>query len=174
MDEIEKLVISVKRVADGAKQAQIRFVECVSVDWENRTMSASASGDKAEYLDVALGFGYMDIRPAVGSACLIGVVDGQETAAFLINAEEVDLVEIKSRKIVYNGGENSGLAKAGELTKKINVLESDLNMLKGLLSAWMPVPQDGGASLKAVTASWAGRRIAETKPADMENSKITH
>jgi glycyl-tRNA synthetase alpha subunit len=83
MSEIDKLVLSIKHVGDGARQAQIRFVECVSVDWENKTMNAKGTGDGVEYLDVALGFGYTDIKPAVGSLCLIGIVDGQEVVTFV-------------------------------------------------------------------------------------------
>jgi hypothetical protein len=174
MSEIDKLVLSIKRVGDGARQAQIRFVECVSVDWGNKTMSAKGTGDGVEYLDVALGFGYTDIKPAAGSLCLIGIVDGQEASAFLINAENVDLVETKAGRIVYNGGKHAGMVKARELTGKINALEKDLNLLKQVLSTWAPVPQDGGASLKASAAAWAGQRITETGQPDIEDAEITH
>ncbi|MDR1116218.1 MAG: hypothetical protein LBL33_08770 [Tannerella sp.] len=174
MSEIDKLVLSIKRAGDGARQAQIRFVECVSVDWENKTMNAKGAGDGVEYLDVALGFGYTDIKPAVGSLCLIGIVDGQEVVTFLINAEEVELVETKAGKTVYNGGDNAGLVKVKELTQKIGNIEKDLNLIKQVFAAWMPVPYDGGASLKASAAQWAGRRITEIKQSDIEDAKIMH
>lgn len=174
MDEIDKLVLSIKRVADGAKQAQIRFVECTSVDWENKTMNAVGQGDDVEYMDVMLGFGYVDIKPAIGSVCLIGIIDGQEVSTFLINAETVDLVETKSKKIVYNDGSNNGLVKVKELTEKVNTLERDLNQVKKMFAAWTPVAYDGGASLKVTVATWAAKQITETKQSDIEDTKITH
>lgn len=174
MSEIDKLVGNIKRNADGAKQSQIRFVECVSVDWENKTMDAKGTGDGVEYLDVMLGFGYIDIKPAIGSLCLIGVIDGQEVVTFLINAEVVELAEIKATNMVYNGGDNFGLVKIKELTDKINVLEKDLNLLKNIFTTWVPMPNDGGAALKTAITAWTGQTIIVTKQTDIEDTKITH
>ncbi len=174
MDAIGKLVENMKRGNDAARQAQIRFVECVSVDWDNKTMDAKGTGDGVEYFDIILGFGYSDIKPAVGSLCLIGIIDGQEVVTFLINAEEVELVEIKATNIVYNGGDNFGLVKIKELTDKINVLERDLNLIKNIFNSWVVVPNDGGAALKAATSTWTGQTITVTKQTDIENIKITH
>lgn len=174
MDAIGKLVENMKRGNDGARQAQIRFVECVSVDWDNKTMVAKGTGDGVEYLDVILGFGYSDIKPVIGSLCLIGIIDGQEVVTFLINAEVVELVETKAEKIVFNGGENAGLVKVKELTEKVNVLEKDLNLVKAIFAAWVPVPMDGGASLKSVIAQWAGQQIKVTQQTDIEDKIITH
>lgn len=174
MSEIDKLVTNIKRNADGAKQSQIRFVECVSVDWENKTMDAKGTGDGVPYLDVMLGFGYIDIKPAKGSLCLIGVIDGQEVVTFLINAEVVELAEIKATNMVYNGGDNFGMVKIKELTAKINVLEKDLTLLKNVISSWVIAPNDGGAALKTAMSPWLGQKITETKQSDIEDTKITH
>lgn len=174
MDAIGKLVENMKRGNDGARQAQIRFVECVSVDWDNKTMDAKGTGDGVEYLDVILGFGYSDIKPVAGSLCLIGIIDGQEVVTFLINAEEVELVETKAEKIVFNGGKNAGLVKVKELTEKVNALEKDLNLVKAIFAAWVPVPMDGGASLKSVIAQWAGQQLKVTQQSDIEDKIITH
>lgn len=174
MDDIDRLAENMKRTADGARQAQIRFVECVSVDWDGKTMTAKGTGDGVEYPDVILGFGYSDIKPAVGSVCLIGIIEGQEVATFLINAEDVELVETKAGKIVFNGGDNAGLVKVKELTQRINTLEKDLNTLKTVFSAWVPTPNDGGAALKTAAATWAGRQIPVTRQPDIEDTKIQH
>ncbi|GAB6123083.1 hypothetical protein [Dysgonomonas termitidis] len=174
MSEIDKFAENIGRKTQEARQAQIRFVECVSVDWENKTMDARGTGDGGEYRDVALGFGYTDIKPAVGSTCLIGIIDGQEVVTFLINAEDVELVETKAGKIIFNGGGNDGLVNAPELTKRINALENDNNMLKQVFAAWLPAPNDGGAALKTAAAAWAGQQIIVTKQDDIEDNKITH
>lgn len=174
MSEIDKFAENIGRKTQEAKQAQIRFVECVSVDWENKTMDAKGTGDGGEYLDVTLGFGYTDIKPAIGSVCLIGIIDGQEVVTFLINAEDVELVETKAKKIIFNGGDNDGLVNVPELIKRINALEKDNNMLKQILAAWTPTPGDGGTALKTAVITWAGQQIVVTKQTDIEDDKITH
>jgi hypothetical protein len=174
MDEVGKLVLSIKRLTDGAKQSQIRFAECISVDWDNRTMDARGTGDGVDYLGVKLGFGYVDIKPVTGSLCLIGIIEGQEVFSFLIDAESVELAEISAKEVVYNGGKNSGLVKAGELTNKITTLEKDLNMLKQIFLSWIPVPQDGAASLKAAASGWTGQRIKVTEQSEIEDTKVKH
>ena len=174
MSAIDKLVENLKRSSESIRQTQIRFVECVSVDWESRTMTAKGTGDDTEYIDVTLGFGYMDIKPAIGTICLIGIIDGQEVVTFLINAEEVEQVEIKAGSIIYNNGQNAGISNTPELTRRINVLENDLNALKQLFAIWIPVQSDGGAALKSVIVAWAGQRIPLTKQTEIEDSKIKH
>lgn len=174
MGGVDKLVNSIKRVAGNSKQAQIRFVECVSVDWANRTMDAKGTGDEVDYLDVALGFGYVDIKPAIGTTCLIGVIDGQEVVTFLINAEEVELAEVRATNIVYNGGENFGLVKVKELTDIISELQRDLNSLKKAITAWVPAPNDGGSALKAAVTNWLSSTLKVVKQNDIEDTKITH
>lgn len=177
MSGIDRLAKSIERRVSQAKQAQIRFVECVSVDWESKTMTAKGTADNVEYFDVVLGFGYADIKPVIGTTCLIGIIDGQEVVTFLINAEEVELVETRSENIVYNGGDNFGLVKVKELTDKLNTLENDINGLKKIFSAWKPPTAptiDNGAALKSTITLWAGQSIKVTAQAEIENDKIKH
>lgn len=134
MDAISKLAENIKRTGDGARQAQIRFVECVSVDWQNKTMTAKGGNDSVEYFDVVLGFGYTDIKPAVGTICLIGIIDGQEAATFLINAEEVELVEVKAGSFVFNEGKNDGLMKIKDVVEWMQKVYQDMQALKTQLS----------------------------------------
>ena len=54
------------------------------------------------------------------------------------------------------------------------LLADELNTLKQVLTSWTPVPQDGGASLKASVASWAGRQLQLTRQSDYEDTKVKH
>ena len=174
MNEVDKLAENISRKVTGAKQSQLRFAICEEVDWENKTMTAVGVSDDVPYYGVQLGFGYCDIQPAIGTICLIGILEGKEAYTFLINAEKVDLVEINAKKIVANCGENSGLVKIAELTRKMNVLENDLNTLKNAFNSWIPITQDGGSALKTAISGWSGSQIEVTKQSDVENDKITH
>jgi hypothetical protein len=94
MNEIDRFVDTLTRKVDGIRQAQLRFAVCKTVDWGDKTMSAVGVSDDVPYEGVQLGFGFADIKPAAGSVCLIGVLEGKEALTFLINAECVERMEI--------------------------------------------------------------------------------
>ena len=144
----------------------MRWVVCKSVNWAEKTMDCVGSGDDLEYFDVALGFGSVDTKPVIESDCLIAILEGHESVAFLMYANEVELLQ-------FNGGEN-GLAKVDKLTEKINALENDINNLKTVFTTWVTAPSDGGAALKLAASSWYGTALAVTTKNELEDTKIMH
>lgn len=172
--ELDILAQNIKNAGKTRTIAQLRFARCANVDWPNRTMEAQGVSDDLAYYGVMLGFGYVDIKPKVGSLCLIGILEGKETYSFLVNCDQVELVEINAEKLVANGGENLGLVKVEALTDKLNTIEKSVNDLQNVFNQWTPAPQDGGATLKASISSWAGKPLVETKKKDIENEDITH
>jgi len=81
--------------------------------------------------------------------------------------------EIESIKI--DGGENAGMVKVIELTKRLNAIEKSINDLKNVLKSWTPpAAPDGGAALKALSASWSNTQLEETQRSALENEKIKH
>ena len=107
----EQLRDALEKWREGARQAQLRWVTVDTVDKDNGTMDVTGVIDRLEYYDVQLGMGALCIYPKPGTTCLVGIVEGQETDAFLISANEVD-------EIVLNGGTLGGLVKVGELTER--------------------------------------------------------
>lgn len=84
-------------------------------------------------------------------------------------------LRIEDGKITFNDGDNHGLVKVEELTKKLNTLEQEINDLKLVLLTWQPSQMpDSGATLKTATAEWAGKQLNTTRRQDLENDKITH
>lgn len=167
MSEIDDLVNNLRRNAQGARQAQLRFAECVAVDWQAKTMTARGTADGIGYFDVRLGLMGMYTRPTEGAVCLLGIIDGQEVAAILIAADQVE-------EIVFDKGKNGGLVVSSKAADRLNAVESDVNNLKAVLANWVPTPQDGGLSLKTAAASWAGQQLRTTVATDLENEKIKH
>ena len=102
--------------------------------------------------------GALCIYPKPGTTCLVGIIEGQETDAFLISADEVD-------EIVLNGGTLGGLVKVGELTERLNLIEKDINSLKQKLSGWTPV-------LKTALSSYISESLKETQVRDIENERV--
>lgn len=81
--------------------------------------------------------------------------------------------EIETIKI--RGDQYSGLVKVEELVGKLNIIEDSINDLKQVFSTtWTPVPNDGGAALKAAAASWAALPLTETEISDLENENVKH
>lgn len=157
----EQLRDALEKWREGARQAQLRWV---TVDTDG-TMDVTGVIDRLEYYDVQLGMGALCIYPKPGTTCLVGIVEGQETDAFLISANEVD-------EIVLNGGTLGGLVKVGELTERLNLIEKDINSLKQKLSGWTPVPNDGGSALKTALSSYTSESLKETQVRDIENERV--
>lgn len=105
------------------------------------------------------------ITPAVGSGVIVGSLTGDITDLVVLSIDRADTISL-------HGGKQGGLVLVRNLVGRLNTLEDDLNSLKQALSSWTPIPKDGGASLKASTATWAGQRLIKTQATDLENTKI--
>mgnify|MGYP007071619270 CR=1 FL=1 len=72
-------------------------------------------------------------------------------------------------------GDNlGGMVKINDLLQVINALQTDLNNLKTIFNGWVVVPNDGGAALKVLAATWMGQTITPTTLTEIENPKIRH
>lgn len=112
-----------KRLNDN-RQPQIRWVTATSVDENSLTMTATGLTDELEYLEIMLGSQKICTIPAVGSLCLIGLVEGQEAHTFLIHAEEVDKIVINvntSIDIKGSGDQQLGLQLSKLITEICNI-----------------------------------------------------
>lgn len=178
MSELDKFndIINIK--VAGSRQAQLRFVKCKSVQWDDRghrTMTAVGLTDDTKYLEVMLGFGYTDIKPKQGSVCLIGVVEGQEALTFLINAEEVELVEVKADKIEYNDKANdSGLAIVPELRRQLDTMTKRIDGIISAIKGGVPVAQDGGTALQKSIVAALDTITDKEDFSNIENKQIKH
>ena len=115
----EQLRDALEKWREGARQAQLRWVTVDKVDKENKAMDVTGVIDQLEYYDVQLGMGALCIYPKPGTTCLVGIIEGQETDAFLISADEVD-------EIVLNGGTLGGLVKVGEQDFVVQLLDAPM------------------------------------------------
>lgn len=175
-----------------------------AVDKEARTADCSTINEGAPLLGVNLqanqgsDFG-LCLFPEVGSYVVVGfVADG--AAGVILLYDKIESAEIKigdisammdqekiavkagdisaridPQQITFNGGSLGGLVKIEELTKRLNIIENDLNTLKTIFStAWSPVSQDGGAALKTAAQAWAMQTLKNTVTTDYENIKVKH
>lgn len=84
------------------------------VDWDTKTMTATSVTDELPYFEVPLGIGTLYRRPKVGSKVLLGILEGSQAAAVLLDAEDVE-------ELVYTSGESVfTIKKEGYIIKQGN------------------------------------------------------
>lgn len=153
----------------GQTKATLVWVEVLSVNTEEKTMDAKGVTDGLEFYDIQLGAGSVILYPKSGSLCLVGIVEGQSSDAFLISATEVEKMEITaSAEIVINGGSNGGLINIGTLTDKINELVRTFN------GHTHQVSTTGSATAQTGTAAAVTSKASELNKQDYEDTKVTH
>lgn len=103
--------------------------------------------------------------PEIGSNVLVGFVDNQNA---------IGLIYGELQEVLLRGDQYDGLVKVNDLVTKLNNLENDINNLKTAFSTWVVVPSDGGAALKAITATWYGSTLTPTIKNDLENNLVKH
>lgn len=172
----------------------------VSVDWPARTCKVRLDDGRlrsevklrAVADDGATG---ICLKPKVGSAVVIAAIEREEMNAVVVGYTDVDRfevqmqdigivwengkvsmevknLEVKADQTTFNNGSLGGLIKLLPALQKINALEGDLNSIKAVFAAWVPVPQDGGLALKTAAAAWAGKTFTLTQQSELENTKI--
>lgn len=166
--EANEFAVLFKRHLNGKMRATIRWATCTSVDWDAKTMDCVGVSDDLEYFDVALGFGSVDTKPAVNSDCLIAILEGDESVAFLLYANEVELLQ-------FNGGENGGLTITPELVEQLNKTNELLQAVIAVISG-SPIPEPGNGSPSAFQTALKGAITGKTLGdySNIEDTKITH
>ena len=162
MDPYRELHEHLRRIAGGAPATlyqgvvtQVSDLTCeVSIDGlhvPDVRLRASTEVDGAQLL----------MRPAVGAVVIMGTLTGDLDHLVVLSMD-------RAEEVIINGGE------VQELTKKLNTIESEVNDLKQLFASWVPVKGDGGAVLRGLLGSWAGKRLTPSKREDYEDTKVKH
>ena len=158
-----------KIIQDSGIRSQLWQAEVVSIEGDTCTVLVG----NLELSDVRLKAivgetdGTLLVTPAVGSVVLVGSLTGDFKDLAVLQVD-------KFTELRFDGDAFGGMVKATELVKRLNALENDINTLKNVFAAWVSVPQDGGAALKAATATWAGQTLEVSQQNALENTKIVH
>jgi len=105
--------------------------------------------------------------PKVNSFVVVNTMHKDDNQNYLAMVGDVE-------EIVMRTGSMGGLAIVQKIADSLNTIEKDLNSLKNLFTTWTPVPNDGGAALKAASTSWSANTLELTAKNDIENSNIKH
>lgn len=177
MDTYAEIARAIKAMTGGNGGTALFTAEVKSVEGETCTVLIG----ELEVPDVLLtpadegADGKLVITPKVGGQVTVADLSGGELRQLaVVHWGEVEKISLTADSIQLNGGDNGGLVKIEALTDKINNIEKDINKLKQAFTTWVPVPQDGGSSLKSGVASWAAQQLVQTQVSDLEDDKITH
>lgn len=74
--------------------------------------------------------------------------------------------------VSMGGGSNGGIPKSAALGTELNKLVTEVNKIVNALKGWTPVPEDGGAALKARVGGL--NTLSAVSPTAISNSNATH
>lgn len=161
---------------------QTHWCTAKSVDWDKKTMTATGVADDLDFYDVLLGLGSINRKPVIGKKCLIGIVNNNAAASFLIECEEVEEFELTDKtgfklhlnngSLTINGDQFGGIVKADEIKEQVDKNTLILEKIQSVFNSWIPVPNDGGASLKVLVAEFISLERANLE--NIKNDKIKH
>ncbi len=173
--DIEK---SIQKLAGTYLRDIVSIVVCTvdSVDFDNRECDCTPiSGDADTQIPGVLlcseNNNGLVVSPKVGSTVI--VAQSTRNTAFVIMYSDID-------KVQFMDGTFGGMIKLLDpddtekgVLKKLNNIENKIDDLISAINGWVPVPNDGGAALKAALTSWLATDLTLTVRGDIENELIT-
>ena len=118
------------------------------------------------------------VTPKTGSCVTVADLSGGRlTQCVVIGYSEVEKITIDAEAetgIKINGGQNGGLVNIEELVNRLNYIENKIGDLMDVFNNWEPTPQDGGAALKLMAATWFPGPIKTSKRSDLEDTSVKH
>ncbi len=170
----------IHKVIDERQPVQVLAGKVLSVNEQAMTVDLSVPG-RADRLDVRLR-SVIDgqetgilIYPKIGSYVLVGLIDNRPESSFVVAYSEVEKIRVLGLDLMELNGDNlGGLVISQEVADDLNEIKQDINQLKQIISAWTPVPSDGGAAFKTAATTWAASMLVDTLKTDLENQKVKH
>ncbi len=112
-----------------------------------------------------------------GKTVIIGYLNKNQLAAvgenrFFSTDENGELktfIWLKNNGTIEIGGDADNAVRYSPVADSVNEIKNDIATLKQIFAAgWTPIPNDGGAALKAAAATWAGTALTK----DIADAKI--
>lgn len=141
-----------------------------SVDATAKTCTVILDDDEDLKLEgILLGYtkSGLVIIPKNNSDVLVQFINNTKTVGYVICVQESLNAELM-------GNNFGGLMKSEIAKQKYQALENKFNQLISLLNGWLPVPNDGGASLKTLLTTWLATDFTLTTKAELENAAVKH
>jgi hypothetical protein len=156
------------------------------INYVNFTCYCEPIADHADIQQVRLiaqqDNGFM-LTPRENSVVVVSFLSDE--SAYISMVSEVEKVtcyidagnryEFDNNGFIWNDGTFGGMAKTGVLATRLNNIENKINaILTAIGTTWVPVPNDGGAALKALFIAPLATPVTLTTQATIEDTKIKH
>ena len=148
-----------------------------SVDTSERTCEVTPLNGKADLFDVrfqaelSLTEGLF-IEPKVNSTVLVAFINSIQAA--VVMCSEIENIYIDTQgDTVFNGGQNDGMVKVGDLVTKLNNLENKVNDLVTWSATHTHTGVTPGPGSTGTAVGIIGT-LTPTQQSDLENTKIQH
>lgn len=166
-------------ICDLAKRqvpVQTRWVEVVSVDKVANTMTAKSLETGMEYYKILLGLGAELRYPKKGSRALIGIVENNAAASYMIWAKELVEINLLAELTKLNGNSHGGLLIAQKLFDELDKEKARTDgIINALNNAAPTATGDGGTSLIGVIKSSLASIVHKGKFDDnLVNDTVKH
>ena len=166
MSDTADIKKAIKGLSETGDEVYSILCTVKSVDLTAKTCYCLPVSGDADITDVSLivnaQTGFM-IIPTVGSKVLVTMQN--ESTGYVGMYSQVDFIYL-------NGDSYGGLVKVADLVTKLNNLEKKVNTLITAMSSWVVVPNDGGAALKTIAATFYGSLLAVTTQSSIENTTV--
>lgn len=160
------------RTLSGMDQLTYESMICkvTDIDTTKFTCTCLPIDGSADFIEIPYNVGAVKgfvLEPKDGS--YVALTTTSETTGFVSMVSEVN-------QIYLNGDNEGGLVKVQDLVTKLNDLENKVNsILSTIGTSWTPVPNDGGAALKALfNLSPLNIPLQLSTQTELENIKIKH
>lgn len=97
MSEWDELIRLIDTRIKERVPPQLRWARVDKVDWPNRRADVTVIADELAIYDVELGLGGVDLRPKIGSQCLVLLVEGSNTRGYMLTAAQLEGVRVVSQ-----------------------------------------------------------------------------
>lgn len=113
-----------------------------SIDWEQKICIATGELDDLDYYEVLLGIGDVYLKPKKGTKVLLGVINNNSAATFVIHAEEVEEIETTSGDSKFRIKKDGFIIKQGNESLKsvFNDMIDELNKIIVIQGTTINVP----------------------------------
>jgi len=177
----------------GKTEAQVFTATVTGVNVEAKTISI-LDIDELEFRDVRLSAAEDDkqtliLVPKMHSTVLVAQIGNDLNTLYVIAINEVERIQGKFKALdvaddagftiglengvlKLNGDQFGGIVKAPELKTQVDKNTLILQKMQETFNSWTPIPEDGGAALKALVSQFTSLSRADLS--NINNDKIKH
>lgn len=172
------LALLIKQISEGILRNEELYSQVCTVtkiDDKKRTCTVQPLDDSAEIFGVKMqafegGIVGLFIKPKLNTAVIVTFINNN--AGFISMVSEIEEILINCESVVFNNGDNGGLINIEKLITESDRDTKAIGELQEVFNTWVPVLNDGGASLKTLLTQFISLPLADLS--NIEDKKVKH